>query len=103
MTENLDSNGGGAEKRRSTRVMHSASITVKGTDTLGQPFRESTKTVMVNCYGCQYQGIRYPAPSSSIMLEVRHRRSPAAAARGSSACYLGAASSGLSRALSCRD
>jgi hypothetical protein len=79
VTENLDSNGGGAEKRRSTRVMHSASITVKGTDALGQPFRESTKTVMVNCYGCQYQGIRYPAPSSSIMLEVRHenpRRPP---------------------------
>ena len=74
MTENLDSNGGGgADKRRSTRVMHSASITVKGTDTLGRPFRESTKTVMVNCNGCQYQGIRYPAPSSSIMLEVRHR------------------------------
>jgi len=73
VTENLDSNGGGAEKRRSTRVMHSATITVKGTDTLGQPFRESTKTVMVNCNGCQYQGIRYPAPSSSIMLEVRHQ------------------------------
>ena len=79
MTENLDSNGGGAEKRRSTRVMHSASITIKGTDTLGQFFRESTKTVMVNCYGCQYQGIRYPAPNSSIMLEVSrgdHRRLP---------------------------
>jgi hypothetical protein len=72
VAENLDSNGGGAEKRRSTRVMHSASITIKGTDTLGQFFRESTKTVMVNCYGCQYQGIRYPAPNSSIMLEVRH-------------------------------
>ena len=70
MTENLDSNGGDAEKRRSTRVMHSASITIKGTDTLGQFFRESTKTVMVNCYGCQYQGIRDPAPNSSIMLEV---------------------------------
>jgi hypothetical protein len=73
VAENLDSNGGGAEKRRSTRVMHSASITVKGTDSLGQPFHESTKTVMVNCYGCQYQGIRYPAPSSSIMLEVRQQ------------------------------
>lgn len=79
MAENLDSNGGGAEKRRSTRVMYSASITIKGTDTLGQFFRESTKTVMVNCYGCQYQGIRYPAPNSSIMLEVSrgdHRRLP---------------------------
>jgi hypothetical protein len=53
VAENLDSNGGGAEKRRSTRVMHSAAITIKGTDTLGQFFRESTKTVMVNCYGCQ--------------------------------------------------
>jgi len=71
--ENLESNGGGAEKRRSTRIQHSASITVRGTDTLGQPFRETTKTVMVNCYGCQYQGIRYPSPNSSIMLEVRHR------------------------------
>jgi len=70
VAENLDSNGGGADKRRSTRVMHCASITIKGTDTLGQFFRESTKTVMVNCYGCQYQGIRYPAPNSSIMLEV---------------------------------
>jgi hypothetical protein len=79
VAENLDSNGGGAEKRRSTRVMHSAAITIKGTDTLGQFFRESTKTVMVNCYGCQYQGIRYPAPNSSIMLEVSrgdHRRLP---------------------------
>ena len=73
VTEKLESNGGGAEKRRSTRVQHSASITVQGTDTLGQLFRETTKTVMVNCYGCQYQGIRYPSPNSSIMLEVRHR------------------------------
>jgi hypothetical protein len=51
----------------------------EGTDALGQFFRESTKTVMVNCYGCQYQGIRYPAPNSSIMLEVSrgdHRRLP---------------------------
>jgi hypothetical protein len=73
VTEKLESNGGGAEKRRSTRVQHSASITVRGTDTLGQLFRETTKTVMANCYGCQYQGIRYPSPNSSIMLEVRNR------------------------------
>ena len=79
MTERLDQSGGGAEKRRSTRVMHSASITIRGTDTLGKSFCESTRTVMVNCYGCQYQGIRYPAPNSSIMLEVSRvklRRSP---------------------------
>ncbi|MGA8145543.1 MAG: hypothetical protein WB987_16775 [Candidatus Acidiferrales bacterium] len=75
MTEKTESNGGGAEKRRSTRVLHTAPITVKGTDALGQPFRESTKTVMVNCFGCLYQSTRYPSQNSVIMLEVRHAAS----------------------------
>jgi gas vesicle protein len=72
LTEELEPNGPGSEKRRSTRVMHSASITVKGTDALGRPFRETTKTVMVNCYGCKYQSAHYPAPSSTAILEVHH-------------------------------
>jgi hypothetical protein len=79
VSEKPESAASGAEKRRSTRVLHSAAITVKGTDALGLPFRESTKTVMVNCYGCLYQAIRYPAPGSPIMLEVRQtnpRRAP---------------------------
>ena len=75
MTDQPESNGGGAEKRRSTRVLHTAPITVKGTDALGQAFRESTKTVMVNCFGCLYQSIRYPSPNSPIMLEIRHAAS----------------------------
>jgi hypothetical protein len=79
VSEKPESAASGAEKRRSTRVLHSAAITVKGTDALGRPFRESTKTVMVNCYGCLYQAVRYPAPGSPIMLEVRQgnpRRAP---------------------------
>jgi hypothetical protein len=59
--------------------MHSASITIKGTDALGRPFREITKTVMVNCFGCKCQSTHYPAPSSNVILEVRHsdpRRTP---------------------------
>ena len=79
MSEKPESAASGAEKRRSTRVLHSAVITVKGTDALGRAFRESTKTVMVNCYGCLYQAVRYPAPSSPIMLEVPQgnpRRAP---------------------------
>ena len=79
MSESPESTPSGAEKRRSTRVLHAASITVKGTDALGRAFRESTKTVMVNCFGCLYQGARYPAPSSAIMLEIRNgnpRRPP---------------------------
>jgi hypothetical protein len=75
VTDQPESNGGGAEKRRSTRVLHTAPITVKGTDALGQAFRESTKTVMVNCFGCLYQSIRYPSPNSPIMLEIRHAAS----------------------------
>ncbi len=72
MAELADKNGEGAEKRRSTRVIHSSPIIVKGTDALGREFRESTKTVIVNCYGCQYQSGHYPAPNSAVMLEVRH-------------------------------
>jgi hypothetical protein len=79
VSDELEPNGPGSEKRRSTRVMHSASITIKGTDALGRPFREITKTVMVNCFGCKCQSTHYPSPGSSVILEVRHsdpRRTP---------------------------
>ena len=79
MAELAETNVAGAEKRRSTRVIHSAAIIVKGTDALGREFRESTKTVIVNCYGCQYQSTNYPATNSAVMLEIRHadlRRPP---------------------------
>jgi hypothetical protein len=73
--ENVETSSVGAEKRRSTRVLHTATITVKGLDALGRPFRESTKTLMVSCYGCRYESAYYPAPNSGVMVEVRYGKS----------------------------
>src|SRR5450755_516524 len=56
--------------------MHTSAIVVKGTDALGREFRELTKTVMVNCYGCQYQSAHYPAPNSAVTLEIHRAALP---------------------------
>jgi hypothetical protein len=45
-------------------------ITVSGTDALGQPFKERTTTVMVNCHGCKYQSKHYVPKNSLVNLEV---------------------------------
>jgi len=77
LTESSSANRHAAEKRRSTRVMQAVPITVKGTDALGQSFKEFTSTVMVNCYGCKFQSKHYVPKNSIITLEIgntkRHR------------------------------
>ncbi len=72
MTEYEDAKQPSAEKRRSTRIIKSLPITVTGTDALGQDFRESTHTVMVNCYGCKYQSVHYVPKGTHVSIEV-HR------------------------------
>ncbi|MGH9715667.1 MAG: hypothetical protein ACRD4R_02910 [Candidatus Acidiferrales bacterium] len=62
----------GVEKRRSTRVVRAVPIIVVGTDALGQPFRESTSTMMVDCYGCKFQSRNYAPKHSTVMVEVFH-------------------------------
>lgn len=62
----------GVEKRRSTRVVRAVPIIVVGTDALGQPFRESTSTMMVDCYGCKFQSRNYAPKNSTVMVEVFH-------------------------------
>jgi hypothetical protein len=62
----------GTEKRRSTRVVQAVPIIVIGTDALGQPFRESTSTVMVDCYGCKIQSRNYAPKNSTLILEIFH-------------------------------
>ncbi|HVB87537.1 MAG TPA: hypothetical protein VNK23_12825 [Candidatus Dormibacteraeota bacterium] len=64
--------GGGAEKRRSTRLVRAVPIIVVGTDALGQPFRESTSTMMVDCYGCKFQSRNYAPKHSTVMVEIFH-------------------------------
>ncbi|MGA9885353.1 MAG: hypothetical protein WBQ34_16680 [Candidatus Acidiferrales bacterium] len=62
----------GAEKRRSTRVVQAVPIIVVGTDALGQPFRESTSTMMVDCYGCKFQSQNYVPKNSTVTMEIFH-------------------------------
>ncbi len=62
----------GADKRRSTRVVQAVPIIVVGTDALGQPFRESTSTMMVDCYGCKFQSQNYVPKNSTVTMEIFH-------------------------------
>lgn len=63
---------GGAEKRRSTRVVRAVPIIVVGTDALGQTFRESTSTIVVDCYGCKFHSENYIPKHSSVTVEIFH-------------------------------
>jgi hypothetical protein len=60
----------GTQKRRSTRIVQAVPITVSGVDALGQPFKERTTTVMVNCHGCKYQSKHYVPRNSIVTLEI---------------------------------
>ena len=60
----------GANKRRSTRLMHMMPITVVGTDALGKSFRDVTKTLVVSCYGCAFQSRVYAPKKSEVTLEI---------------------------------
>ena len=70
MTDSLQSTDPGAQKRRSTRIVQAVPITVTGTDALGQPFKERTTTVMVNCHGCKYQSKHYVPKNSMVTLDI---------------------------------
>jgi hypothetical protein len=72
MTEPLASNDADAQKRRSTRIAQAVPTTVTGVDALGQPFKERTTTVQVNCHGCKYQSKHYVPKNSVVTLEVPH-------------------------------
>ncbi len=70
MIEPLFSADAGTQKRRSTRIVQAVPVTVTGVDALGQPFKERTTTVMVNCHGCKYQSKHYVPKNSTITLEI---------------------------------
>jgi PilZ domain-containing protein len=70
VTEPLVSAEPDGQKRRSTRIVQAVPITVTGVDALGQPFKERTTTVMVNCHGCKYQSKHYVPKNSMVTLEV---------------------------------
>lgn len=66
----LPSNDPGTQKRRSTRIVQAVPISVTGVDALGQPFKERTTTVMVNCHGCKYQSKHYVPKNSNVTIEI---------------------------------
>ena len=70
MSESSLSNDPVPQKRRSTRIVQAVPLTVSGTDALGQPFKERTTTVMVNCHGCKYQSKHYVPKNSLVNLEI---------------------------------
>ena len=70
MSESLPASDPGTQKRRSTRIVQAVPITVSGTDALGQPFKERTTTVMVNCHGCKYQSKHYVPKNSIVTLDI---------------------------------
>ena len=70
MNDFLASSDADPQKRRSTRIVQAIPVTVTGVDALGQPFKERTTTVMVNCHGCKYQSKHYVPKNSAISLEI---------------------------------
>ena len=70
MVESMPLDDAGTQKRRSTRIVQAVPISVSGVDALGQPFKERTTTVMVNCHGCKYQSKHYVPKNSTIVLEI---------------------------------
>lgn len=61
-----------ASKRRSTRIVQSIPITVSGEDALGQPFKERTSTLIINCHGCKFLSRHYILKETEVTLEVLH-------------------------------
>ena len=76
MSELPTNNDGGAEKRRSARLLHAVPIIVTGTDALGQSFRETTSTVMVSCTGCKYKSTHYVPKNSRLTVEINRAGPP---------------------------
>src|SRR6202008_3133065 len=73
------SNDPGTQKSRSTRIVQAVPLTVTGVDALGQPFKERTTTVMVNCHGCKYQAIHSVPKIGIVSLNIpppEHGRPP---------------------------
>ena len=75
MVEQTPSGEPEAQKRRTTRIVQTVPLSVSGVDALGQPFRERTSTLIINCHGCKYQSKHYVLKDSWVTLEIPHAQS----------------------------
>ena len=60
----------GEQRRRSTRIVQSVPVTVRGVDLLGQPFEERTSTVVLNFHGCKYMSKHHLPKNTWLTLEL---------------------------------
>ncbi len=60
------------QRRRTTRIVQTVPIGVTGTDALGQPFKERTSALVINCHGCKYQSKHYVLKNNWVTLEIPH-------------------------------
>ncbi len=60
----------GEQRRRSTRIVQSVPISVRGVDLLGQPFEERTSTVVLNFHGCKYMSKHHLPKNTWLTLEL---------------------------------
>ena len=63
----------GVQRRRSTRIVRTISLTVRGVDLLSQPFEERTSTLSFNTHGCKYPSKHHLPKNSWITLEIPGR------------------------------
>lgn len=64
------SNYPGEQRRRSTRIVQSVPVTVRGVDLLGQPFEERTSTLVLNFHGCKYASKHHLPKNTWLTLEI---------------------------------
>ena len=72
MVEKNPSGDAGTQRRRTTRIVQTVPMTVTGTDALGQPFKERTSALIINCHGCKYQSKHFVMKDSWVTFEVAH-------------------------------
>lgn len=53
-------------------MVQTVPITVSGTDALGQPFKERTSALVINCHGCKYQSKHYVLKNNTVTMEIPH-------------------------------
>jgi hypothetical protein len=72
MVEKNPSSDQSTQRRRSTRIVQTVPMTVTGTDALGQPFKERTSALIINCHGCKYQSKHFVMKDSWVTFEIAH-------------------------------
>lgn len=72
MVEKSPSSDQSAQRRRTTRIVQTVPMTVTGTDALGQPFKERTSALIINCHGCKYQSKHFVMKDSWVTFEITH-------------------------------